>query len=103
MPICGDDGVDVYALATLMEKRGWGVFTGQKPPTLTIPVGEQTPKHLDAMIEDLRSSLDFLLANPDTKPEGNAAVYGAAAAIPDELLDDILRGYVDVLMKVKPA
>ena len=103
VPICGDDGVDVYALATLMEKRGWGVFTGQKPPTLTIPVGEQTPKHLDAMIEDLRSSLDFLLANPDTKPEGNAAVYGAAAAIPDELLDDILRGYVDVLMKVKPA
>ena len=66
-------------------------------------VGEQTPKHLDAMIEDLRSSLDFLLANPDTKPEGKAAVYGAAAAIPDELLDDILRGYVDVLMKVKPA
>ena len=54
-------------------------------------------------VEDLRSSLDFLLANPDTKPEGNAAVYGAAAAIPDELLDDILRGYVDVLMKVKPA
>ena len=101
VPICGDDGVDVYALATLMEKRGWGVFTGQKPPTLTIPVGEQTPKHLDAMIEDLaRPSTS---CSPTRTPSPRAAVYGAAAAIPDELLDDILRGYVDVLMKVKPA
>ena len=33
---------------------------------------------------------------------GNAAVYGAASTIPDDLLDDILRNYVDISLTVKP-
>ena len=36
------------------------------------------------------------------KLEGTCAVYGAAAAIPDQLLDTILRSYVDIRMEVKP-
>ena len=39
----GASGVNVYALATLMTRKGWGVFTGQKPPTLSIPVARRTP------------------------------------------------------------
>ena len=35
------------------------------------------------------------------KPEGTAAVYGAAAAIPDAILHDVLRGYIDVKLMVK--
>ena len=101
VPICSD-GVNVYALASLLEAKGWGVFTGQKPPTLTLPVGEQTPKYVDAMIADLRGALDYLLAHPEYKATGNAAVYGAAAALPTELLETILRGYVDLKMAVKP-
>jgi sphinganine-1-phosphate aldolase len=103
VPICGEGSIDVYALASLMAKRGWGVFTGQKPPTLSLPVGEQTPATLDQMLADLRSCLAFLHAHPETKPEGQAAVYGAAAAIPDAVVHEILRGYVEIKMRVKPA
>ena len=101
--VCGEGGLNVYALASLLEDKGWGIFTGQKPPTLALPVGEQTPARLDAMLEDLRSCLAYLKANPNTKPNGAAAVYGAAAAIPDAVIDDILRGYIDIKMRVKPA
>ena len=102
VPICSD-GINVYALASLLEERGWGVFTGQKPPTLTIPVGEQTPAYVDDLLADLRECLAYLIAHPECKASGNAAVYGAAAKMPSELLETILRGYVDIKMSVKPA
>ena len=101
--INGVDGLNVYALATLLEKRGWGLFTGQKPPTLSVPVGERTPHLLKSLITDLRECVAYLLANPTTKPEGNAAVYGAAASIPDVILEEVMRGYVDIKLSVKPA
>lgn len=102
VPICSDT-VNVYALASLMDQRGWGIFTGQKPPTLTIPVGDQTPDYVDVLLKDLQESLTFLVANPSTKPTGNAAVYGSAASLPAEVLEGVLRGYVDLTLKVKPA
>ncbi len=92
----------MYALATLLEKRGWGVFTGQKPKHMSIPVGEQTAALLPQLIADMHECVGQLEREPDTKPEGNAAVYGAAANLPDEVLDGILRGYVDIKLKVKP-
>ena len=91
VPICSSE-VNVYALATLLERRGWGVFTGQRPPTLTIPVGEQTPSYVDALLAELQASLDYLVAHPEFQPGGNAAVYGAARLLPPAILEEILRG-----------
>jgi len=102
VPICGE-GLDVYALATLLEKRGWNFFTGQKPAALSIAIGDQTIDHLDVLLADLKECTAHLLKNPKIKAEGNAAVYGAAAALPDEVLEGVLRGYVDLKMRVKPA
>ena len=103
VPICGKRGMNVYALSSLMDARGWSCFTGQKPATLAIPVGEHTPGHLQQLIDDLKDSAAYLATHPDTKPTGNAAVYGAAATIPDEILEAVLRGYVDVKLTVKKA
>jgi sphinganine-1-phosphate aldolase len=102
VPICGD-GLDVYALATLLEKRGWNFFTGQKPAALSIAIGDQTIDHLDTLLADLKECTAYLLKNPKTKADGMAAVYGSAAALPDEVLEGVLRGYVDIKMRVKPA
>ena len=97
VPICSD-GINVYALASLLEERGWGVFTGQKPPTLTITVGEQTPAYVDDLLDDLRECLAYLIAHPECKASGNAAVYGAAAKMPRASRDDPSRlcGHQDV-------
>ena len=101
LPVCGTNGLNVYSLATLMERRGWSMFTGQKPATLGIPVGDHTPALLPTLMKDLKESTEYLLAHPDFKPEGTAAVYGSAAKIPDDILMAVLRGYVDVKLTVK--
>jgi len=36
------------------------------------------------------------------KPEGDAAVYGTADMLPSDILEDVLRSYVDIKMSVKP-
>ena len=101
VPVCSDT-LNVYALATLLEQKGWSVFTGQKPATVTFPLGDQTPALVDELLRDLGESVGWLLAHPDFKPKGNAAVYGMASVAPDAVLDSILRGYVDLTLKVKP-
>ena len=103
VPLQGEGGLNVYALATLLEKKGWGMFTGQKPASLGIPIGERTPKLLPQLKKDLQEAVAMLREDPSIKPEGTAAVYGAAASIPEQILEDVLRGYVDVKLKVKPA
>ena len=99
---CGCDGLNVYALASLLQKKGYGVFTGQKPATVAFPVGERTPRMLDQMILDIRECVDRLISDPSIKPTGTAAVYGSASAVPDEILEEVLRGYGDMKLKVKP-
>jgi hypothetical protein len=42
-----------------------------------------------------------LREDPHIQLQGHAAVYGSSAALPDELLVDILRSYVDIRMSVK--
>ena len=38
----------------------------------------------------------------NVKVEGDAAVYGAAKLLPPEILADVMKGYIEVKMKVKP-
>ncbi|GMH52777.1 hypothetical protein TrST_g13553 [Triparma strigata] len=96
-------GLDIYLIASQMEKRGWNLFTGQNPAVLGLCVGDVHLKVLDEWEKDIRASVAHVKANPNEKPTGNAAVYGSASTIPDTLLDGILREYVDISLKVKKA
>ena len=91
----------IYQVASLLETAGWNMFTGQHPAVMSCCIGEQHLHVLDDWERDLRAAVATLRKTPDLKLEGHAAVYGAAAAIPDELLDSILRSYVDIRMSVK--
>ena len=57
------------------------------PPVMTICVGEQHLHVLDQWEKDLRSAVQDVVKNPGMKIEGNAAVYGAAKNVPDDILD----------------
>ena len=100
IPITSDT-IDIYKVAGMMEKRGWNMFTGQNPPVMSLCVGEQHLHVLDRWAQDLKEAVQDVVSNPDMKIEGNAAVYGAAKNIPDDILDGIMRSYCDTLMKVK--
>ncbi len=96
-------GIDIYKVASQMEHKGWNLFTGQHPPVLGLCVGEVHKTIMEDWIADLTDAVAHVKANPDEKATGNAAVYGSASTIPDNLLDDILRSYVDISLTVKPA
>lgn len=64
-------------------------------------IGDQHLLVLDQWAKDLKAAVEVLRKNPNLKLEGKAAVYGTASAVPDELLDSILRSYVDIRMSVK--
>eukprot|EP01062_Namystynia_karyoxenos_P001414 TRINITY_DN10489_c0_g2_i1.p1 TRINITY_DN10489_c0_g2~~TRINITY_DN10489_c0_g2_i1.p1 ORF type:complete len:548 (+),score=193.23 TRINITY_DN10489_c0_g2_i1:97-1740(+) len=96
--------VNIYQLAWLLEQRGWNMFTGQHPPCMSMCLGEQTTDAvIDRWVSDLKESLKYIREHPEDKTVGgNAAVYGAAASTPPELMHRVMRSYVDLTLKVKP-
>jgi len=97
-----EEGLNIYALATLLDRRGWNTFTSSKPAAMAICIGERHDEVLKVWEEDLHDSLKELRANPDVKPEGDAGVYGTADLLPDQILDDVMKSYLDVKLTVKP-
>jgi len=80
------------------------MFTTQDPPAMTICIGEQhTDELAEKWLQDCRECVGDLLAHPDIKIEGEAAVYGAAKLLPSEILGECLKRYIDIKMTVKPA
>ena len=94
------DTVDVYALGDAMEARGWHLDRQQSPPALHLMV---TPAHAavaEPFLADLRDCT-AALARGEPAPEGSAAMYGMAGAMPDRrevegFLTEFLDGIFDV-------
>ncbi|CAK9115604.1 Sphingosine-1-phosphate lyase 1 (S1PL) (SP-lyase 1) (SPL) (SPL 1) (Sphingosine-1-phosphate aldolase) [Durusdinium trenchii] len=102
IPIASDD-YDIYAVSTLLEQKGWSSFTSQNPPLMQFCVGEQHFRVIDDFLRDLEDCAAQVRKNPGIKVEGDAAVYGAAKLLPDEVLGDVMKSYIEVKMKVKRA
>merc|ERR1712012_1316828 len=81
IPIVSDK-FNIYAVASLMEDRGWNLLSGQTPPTLILALGERHGDILESFEADIREVLEFLQQNPNYKPHGHAGVYTATANIP---------------------
>merc|ERR1712083_1053628 len=58
---------NIYSIASLMEEKGWNLFTGQMPPVLSICIGERHDAILPAFEADLGASVKHLEANPNYK------------------------------------
>jgi len=101
VPIASDE-VDVYSLASLLERRGWNMFTATKPKCMTVCIGERHSEVLDMWIDDMESCLEELRSDPSIKPEGDAAVYGATSMLPEGILETMMKSYVDIKLTAKP-
>jgi len=100
VPIVSDKHA-IYAIASLMEDRGWNLFTGQDPPVMSVCIGDRHGKILQAFEDDLNAVVQHLDKEPDYKPKGTAAVYGAMSTTPPAILEQVVRHYVDMKMTVK--
>jgi len=95
------DEVDVFTVGSKMDARGWHLDRNQFPSALHIMV---TPAHAevaDRLIEDLRLAVDEARKEPAGAAEGMAALYGAAAAMPDRgAVSDFAIGFMDSLYTI---
>jgi len=97
----GSNLFNIFSLASLLEERGWNMFTSRNPNSMALCIGQQHVQVADEWLQDVKECCAFLRKNPDTKPSGDAAVYGAAKMLPNKILSDVLKGYIDVKMTVK--
>ena len=90
-----DDGINIYAVGDALESRGWHMDRLQMPPALHLMV---TPAHeavQQNFIEDLRAAVEDVRKGVFSAGEGNAAMYGMLATLPDR---ELIRGFVLDLM-----
>jgi sphinganine-1-phosphate aldolase len=97
------DELNIYQVMDQMGQKGWSLNGLHKPACVHICV---TLRHTrsgvaERFLEDLKSSVEFVKANPDEKGE-MAPVYGMAATIPFRgLVEDMMAQYIDLLYKAE--
>jgi len=96
------EAAKIYAVAAGMSKRGWGLATLQRPACINITVAEQYMWSLDAFIADLTEVAAQVQDVPLGELSGVAGVYGSAAVMPDDKMENALKAFCDMQMKVKP-
>ena len=96
------DEIDVFTLGSKMDARGWHLDRNQFPAALHMMV---TPAHADVadeLLSDLRAATEEARAAPAGSAEGMAAIYGAAAAMPDRgAVADFAIAFMDDLYTLK--
>ncbi|MCX7768075.1 MAG: aminotransferase class V-fold PLP-dependent enzyme [Flavobacteriales bacterium] len=94
--------LDIYRVLDAMARRGWSLNGLHRPPCLhlTVTLRHTLPGVAEAFIQHLRESVEEVKKNP-AGADGMAPVYGMAASLPFRgMVDDLLRGYLDVTYKV---
>lgn len=74
--------VDVYAVADVLQARGWSVDRQQRPPCVHCTVNASNAPVLDRYLEDLREAVAEVKGRPERGREGEAAMYGLMARVP---------------------
>ena len=78
----GSNDVDVYALADVMNQKGWGVDRQQRPPSLHMMITPAHAPHVEAITRDLREGVAAVRGS-SAAGEGSAAMYGMLGSLPD--------------------
>lgn len=75
--------IDIYALGDALEQRGWHMDRQIRPACLHLMV---TPVHepvVDDFLADLAAATDDVRGRPELSQQGQAAMYGMMAQLPD--------------------
>lgn len=91
--------MNVYNVCDKMAKRGWSLNSLQHPACAHICCTVTHVKRGQVFLSDLRASVQEVLDNPQEKG-GNAAIYGMTSALPPGPVNELLKVYNDVVLKV---
>lgn len=94
-----DSGLNIYSVGDVMHKKGWSLNSLQHPACLHICVTVAHVGHQGEFLRDLKQAVEEVRKNPDDK-SGNAAIYGMTSALPPGPVNELLKVYNDVVLKV---
>lgn len=91
--------INIYSVGDQMHKKGWTLNALQNPPCLHLCCTNTHVGKQDKFLSDLKLSVkEVIEAGPNVKG-GNAAIYGATAALPPGPVNELLKVYNDVILK----
>ena len=99
----GSDTVDIYKVMDYMGVLKWSLNGLQMPPAVHLCLTHRhtQPGLAEKFLQDLKSAVDQVKANPDKETDGVGRLYGMSAQIPIKgVMDAFLKRYMDLLHKL---
>jgi sphinganine-1-phosphate aldolase len=97
--IAGTPGCNVYSVGDQMHKKGWSLNALQHPPCVHLCLTVAHVGHHQEFLQDLEVCVMEVKKCPDDKA-GNAAIYGMTSALPPGPVNELLKVYNDVVLKI---
>ena len=96
------DKLDIYQLGDRMDKKGWHLDRIQFPNALHMMVNPHHAEIVETFLEDLRETANDVVENPGESTEGDAAIYGMVASLPDrDKVKDYIINFLKSQYKIK--
>lgn len=96
------DKIDIYNLGDVMDKKGWHLDRIQFPNALHLMVNPHHAEIVDTFLKDLRESVKEIVENPGSSSDGDAAIYGMVASLPDRgKVKDYIINFLKSQYKIK--
>jgi tyrosine decarboxylase MnfA len=96
------DKIDVYYLGDLLDKKGWHLDRIQFPNALHMMVNPHHSEIADTFLKDLRETVKEVVKHPGESTDGDAAIYGMVASLPDrDKVKDYIVNFLKSQYKIK--
>eukprot|EP00644_Phytophthora_capsici_P010474 jgi/Phyca11/568775/estExt2_Genewise1.C_PHYCAscaffold_300176 len=96
----GDKGVNALKVSDAMAKHGWSLSPLQHPTSVHLCVTVRHIGKAKKFLDALEEAVQEVKQDPNPSPEGGSAIYGMASSLPAGPVDDLLRIYTDITLKV---
>ncbi|KAK1945081.1 Sphingosine-1-phosphate lyase [Phytophthora citrophthora] len=96
----GDKGVNALKVSDAMAKHGWSLSPLQHPTSVHLCVTVRHIGKAKKFLSALEEAVQEVKQDPNPSPEGGSAIYGMASSLPAGPVDDLLRIYTDITLKV---
>ncbi|MFX0041898.1 MAG: pyridoxal phosphate-dependent decarboxylase family protein [Candidatus Hodarchaeota archaeon] len=90
------DQINVFRLGDVMDEKGWHLDRIQFPNALHMMVNPHHAQIVDVFLKDLRDAVKEVTEHPEEISEGDSAIYGMVASLPDR---DKVKDYVINFLK----
>ena len=94
----GEKPINVYAIADCMKAtRDWDLATLQNPPAVHLALTLATARNARLFVQDLRAAVAAVRDDAGGKYKSTAGIYGMAASLPTEFIEDTVKIYLDTM------